>query len=510
MNKTKMENILIELCKNLDISKTQYDQAVRSYTAVGNWLAHEDSALSEFYPDIFPQGSFLLGTIIKPINPDDELDIDLVCRLSGKNPEWTQKALKDIVGMRLKSNSKYKEMLGKEGRRCWTLQYSDSSRFHLDILPSLLSEGYKIHFEKSLRELKYVKFDSLALRITDRNIENFNLETSPENWPKSNPFGFAAWYKTRENLLPSRGMLLEKSIQDVPSYEEEKSVLTRVVQILKRHRDVKFANDPDKPISIIITTVAAKAYGGESEIYSALTNIINRIPDQIEEKFDFRLNKLIKWIPNPVNPEENFADKWSENGTKQIKFYQWIELLKKDFNSLLNLRELDEVKESLNSFLRFQLNRCQNLGTVSTKTDLKNKPRSLIEEILNVAHRQKPKWPYELYGDVKILVKFKLDTVWEHPDLNNQILPKGKDLYFFAKTNVEPPFEVYWQVVNTGNEAAAAKSLRGEIKPSKTAGIGGLKQKESTLYSGTHWIECFIVKNAVCVAKSGEFIVKIA
>ena len=78
-----------------------------------------------------------------------------------------------------------------------------------------------------------------------------------------------------------------------------------------------------------------------------------------------------------------------------------------------------------------------------------------------------------------------------------------------ASTNFPAPFQVYWQVVNTGKEAEHARQLRGEIVLSKTAGVGGLTQKEFTSYTGIHWVECFIVKNSVCVARSGEFVVRI-
>ena len=35
-------------------------------------------------------------------------------------------------------------------------------------------------------------------------------------------------------------------------------------------------------------------------------------------------------------------------------------------------------------------------------------------------------------------------------------------------------------------------------------------RQESTSYSGTHTIECFIVKNGYLVARSGAFVVNIA
>ena len=109
--KTQFNEILEEIGNNLDISETQYKFAVQSYQAVGKWLADEKSLLSPYKPEILPQGSFLLGTMIKPVNDSDELDVDLVCKLEGKKANWAQYHLKKIVGDRLKENKTYKEMV---------------------------------------------------------------------------------------------------------------------------------------------------------------------------------------------------------------------------------------------------------------------------------------------------------------------------------------------------------------------------------------------------------------
>jgi hypothetical protein len=66
---------------------------------------------------------------------------------------------------------------------------------------------------------------------------------------------------------------------------------------------------------------------------------------------------------------------------------------------------------------------------------------------------------------------------------------------------------VYWQIVNTGQQARDARGLRGEFE--EVVVRGHLKREESTRYMGTHSIECFIVKNNYCVAKSGAFVVNI-
>ena len=80
---------------------------------------------------------------------------------------------------------------------------------------------------------------------------------------------------------------------------------------------------------------------------------------------------------------------------------------------------------------------------------------------------------------------------------------------FRAQTNTPRPFEVQWQVTNTGREASndgGLRGLRGRFYPSDD---GSQVRWESTSYAGTHWVEAFVVKNGVCVARSGRKYVKI-
>ena len=74
---------------------------------------------------------------------------------------------------------------------------------------------------------------------------------------------------------------------------------------------------------------------------------------------------------------------------------------------------------------------------------------------------------------------------------------------FTAKATVAPPNDVYWQVVNTGREATAHNELRGGFD-GNGSGRGGLRRSESALFTGTHTIECFIVKDGLLAARSGR------
>jgi len=127
--KNEINSILEKLGKELDISESEYKAAEKSYIAVGNYLSEGTSPLLQYNPKIIPQGSFMLGTIVKPISEDDDIDIDLVCKLEKKPDSWTQEDLKNAIGDRLKASNKYNDMLEdiNGGRRCWTLEYSEDA-----------------------------------------------------------------------------------------------------------------------------------------------------------------------------------------------------------------------------------------------------------------------------------------------------------------------------------------------------------------------------------------------
>src|SRR5439155_4403350 len=88
---------LVATAESLDIPDHLYENAVVEYEDVGNWLADETSALASYVPEIYPQGSFRLGTVVRPIVHEDEYDIDLVCQLRIAKQSTTQADLKSMV-----------------------------------------------------------------------------------------------------------------------------------------------------------------------------------------------------------------------------------------------------------------------------------------------------------------------------------------------------------------------------------------------------------------------------
>lgn len=485
MERNSFNDILTKTAAALDIPDHVYEDAILKYEDIGRWLRAEDSELLQYSPEIYPQGSFRLGTVVRPITGKDQYDIDLVCNLDLKKEQTTQAKLKEAVGTRLRKRDDLNKIL-KESRRCWTLKYLPQEitpQFHMDVLPALSN----------------VDNPPTGILITDSELRL---------WQKSNPKAYAEWfYKRMEVIYLEKKANLAKSmnasIEDVPEWQV-KTPLQVAIQILKRHRDIYFASLPSdqKPVSIIITTLAAHAYRGQADLYTALEEIVSVMPKYIEN----RDGKW--WVANPV-ADENFADKWNEYSERRIAFLRWLVKVHEDFSNANKLQSLNEITKSLTPILgeSTMVKVAKDLGLPVQQFPLL--PARIVTPPVpalgNSNHVQRPTWNEQ--------VKYKATiSAAVHPWLEGKILwplteravPKNVWLSFRIKTDVPTPFQIYWQVVNTGEEAHRATDLRGGFFSST-----GSVHWEHTAYRGTHWVEAFIIKGSMCVARSGRKYVRI-
>jgi len=80
-----------------------------------------------------------------------------------------------------------------------------------------------------------------------------------------------------------------------------------------------------------------------------------------------------------------------------------------------------------------------------------------------------------------------------------KILRKNKKLRFYIdQTDVQKPYEVLWKVKNEGKLAYDKGMLRGQIISSNS---NGTERKESSVFEGPHFVECFIIKDGYCIAR---------
>lgn len=455
--------------EGLDIPREVADRAVSEYERVARWLGEEDSPIARYDPVLYPQGSFRLGTPVRPLLRRDEFDIDLVCRLDLSKEQISQADLKALVGDRLRSNRDLKERLD-ESRRCWTLSFQPE--FHLDVLPS----------------------------IPDRDMGGSGIllsDTDLFRWQFSNPIGYADWFIKRMEvvLLEARASYAAEarvSIEDVPEWRV-RTPLQRAVQMLKRHRDIRFSEEPEnRPVSIIITTLAGRAYREQRDLTSALIELVAEMPAFIERRGDKW------WVENPAHPEENFADKWNEKPERRDAFLRWLDDVRNDLVAVINAGSEDAARQLVES----------RLLTVTSGSDITAHTAAVAPLVDDLSHLQRPPWPDR--SSYSCLVSATIHKGFRAPGVLRKLgsfVYKNAGICFHATTDATEPYEVKWQITNSGPEARRAGQLRGGFDDGE--GRNGTNRWDVSRYGGTHFVQAFVIKEAVIVAKSDRIPVRI-
>ena len=166
--KDQLNDLYERIVKDIDISDALFDAAEREYTELGEWIDRETPT---YKVSIYPQGSFALGTVNKPITGADDYDLDLVCEfeqqygLSARVLKWS------VVKPLLEQYRKTKGEI-EEKRRCWHVEYVDAPQFHMDVIPAVYRGSY--------------------IDITDHDEENDRYE-----YIGSNPKGYVKWFQGR-------------------------------------------------------------------------------------------------------------------------------------------------------------------------------------------------------------------------------------------------------------------------------------------------------------------------
>ena len=287
------------MLRGVELTPEDLADAKRSYEAVTEVLAKAGMPVQPYSPFMFAQGSMRLGTTVRPIGQDKH-DLDVVCMLR-------------IGGIRLSANEVYQlvwDTLGKDGtyremrqrkNRCIRLIYA--RKFHLDITPAVPER---------------VQQDG-PLFVPDRELSV---------WCSSHPVGFADWFAERTKAVPiftrsfsamdEGEVVIAKmaEVEPMPEHGFEKTPLQRITQLLKRDRDEYFQNDlKRRPTSILLTTLAAHSYAVEVRIPAPnLFEFVMRVVARLQEFIAVRQTSLgpcSYQVANPVNPQENFAEKWT-------------------------------------------------------------------------------------------------------------------------------------------------------------------------------------------------------
>jgi hypothetical protein len=334
LRQSQLVGLIEEVCQYLEPSAYQRDLAKQRYEGVGDWLARSDDWLLTSIA-IRLQGSVAIGTTVKPIGANEH-DVDLVAHVPDVEVAISPALLKQRIGDRLQSNAKYAPLL-VEMARCWRLDYANE--FHLDITPSIPNPECRFGGEL----------------VPDKALKA---------WKASNPMGYRAKFERRAALQPRIRSVFGKAydsaradtqVESYPDDKRLKGILRRIVQIAKRHRDVHFIDDDDglAPLSIIITTLASRAYEYcvnqfeyDHEL-DLIVDVLRWMPAMLQTgTFEGR---TVWYLWNQTTAGENFCEKWNKHPERAQAFFSWHGQAVADIEHLASAQGLDQVRRLLGS-----------------------------------------------------------------------------------------------------------------------------------------------------------------
>lgn len=304
-------------------SSSQLAALDSSYQSTAEFLACCDEFRGLLH-EIHAHGSRQLGTLVRPIDESREgFDIDLIARL-------LQAAMRKYGGVdgpgRLLNDlyaalARYARAHGlriQRWERCVTLEYAGGMT--ADIAPVI--------DDPSLIQ----PFGRTQGRVPDRELRRFEA---------TNPRGYSQAYDKCAAISPNFVMELQfaeaarsiakADVMPLPDPQEVfDRLLSRLVQLLKLHRNVAFGSPTDgvdlSPSSILLTTLTSSAYAVQAPLphdglLELLLDVLRTMPNHIIR--EQHPSGTETWtVPNLSLPTENLAASMN-TPQRQAAFRSW-------------------------------------------------------------------------------------------------------------------------------------------------------------------------------------------
>lgn len=427
----------------VNLNQSRIDDLDDRVLAITNYL-ESDTTLGSAVRDVIPQGSYAHKTIIKPLKGRD-FDADVLLHLDEKD-DWEAKDYIAELYAAFRRSSTYHDLVDRK-TRCVTVDYADD--FHIDVVPYLERGGAGQRY------------------ITNRRENLYEL---------TNPEGFNDWLDQQNRVA--------------------KNHLVEVIRLMKYLRDSKGTFSIK---SVIFSTLLGGAVeearlwgdiGYYRDMPTALLHIVGDLDSYLQA------NPTMPWIADPSGTGENFGDRWDQDGYETFRkcLHSYAGKIAAAYAEPDKDRSVALWQEVFGSGFK---------APPTTETNVANLPAvPTTEQFLDRNYGIKT---VPSRHTVKVTARIARKNGFRHGSLSahgNRVAKDRSLLFTITACNVPEPYDVYWKVRNTGAEAARVGQLRGEI----TRDNGTRSKKESTAYRGSHYVECYVVKNGVCLASNKQLV----
>ena len=435
------------LAVRVNLTQARLDLLDQRVVAVTNFLKTGEDTIAERFLGVIPQGSYAHRTIINPVGEYDEFDADVLLELE-ENTDWSAKDYVEELYKAFRASGTYRDMVSRHAR-CVKVDYANE--FHIDVVPYL--ERHGDHY------------------ITNRDDDIFEL---------TNPEGFNEWLDEQNRIASGRLIKVVRLFKYLRDHKNTFSIKSVILNILLGGR-----------VNSALLLNDAKYY---ADVPTAFVHLVADLNEYLQA------NPQMPNLTDPSCPTQNFNHRWNQeqyaNFRKKVKYYsdkaneafneedrdqsirKWREIFGDDFAATATV--------AVSKATQLPLGAARNTEQFITDLGFPEVLQAWQTVRIEATVLNRPGFrPYNLRRHANVVGR------------NRQIR------FRVVKCTVPEPYGIYWKVRNTGPEAIAANCIRGQVEVDD----GSRSRVEPTAYRGKHYVECYVVKNGVCVAKDHQVVV---
>jgi hypothetical protein len=429
------------LQNRVNLSDSRIEKLDSRVEAVGNFLSNGTENIAENFIELIPQGSYAQRTIINPVGTTDEFDADVLLDMSEVG-DWEAEDYVAELYKAFRASSTYHDMVSRKSR-CVTVNYAGD--FHMDVVPYLTRHDQRF--------------------ITNRSENIYEL---------TNPEGFNEWLDEQNRLTSGRLVKVLRLLKYIRDYKSNFSVKSVILTILVGAR--------------VSSTALLADPNHYEDVPTAFVNLLTDLNAYLQA------NPVMPSIDDPSCPTESFNHRWNQE--QYSNFRSWIKLYTtwaKDAYTETDVHESYSKWRKLfgdkfGSYSTTALKASESHKGVDGVQDTEEHIENRFAVALNPAYRAKLRARTVRRDGFRT---YNLSQ-WGNKVARNRIVT-----FTIKSSNVPEPYDVWWKVRNTGPEAIAHNMIRGQIVKDG----GSRSRTEPTSFRGNHYVEVYVVKKGVVVAK---------
>ncbi len=386
------------------------------------------------------QGSVAMSTVVQNEDSDYDIDVAVVFNKSVLGDKGAQ-ATRNMVANALRRKTKQFNAEPEVKTSCVRVKYAD---------------GYHIDFAIYRRSYDYIN-------------EEWIYEHSGSEWSSRELRGLTDWLKTQNDNSDGK--------------------LRKVIRLSKMFCKSR-SSWKNMPSGLLQTVLCDEK--------------LQKSYDRIDELFYYTMKEIVNRIENStsvVAPVDNGRDLTPRQSDKQ-KMINWKNRLKSKLADLDVLFSEDCTQtDAIQAWYGFFNHEFWNESTTKSEYNTLQPFKKSVCSFVDNEQFIEDMFPVNLMYSCKIscLVSgngWRPTPIGEFLSLLKRYLPHRFEIRCTMEyTNCPWPYKIFWKIRNVGVEAEKRDMLRGQIYEK------GKTIVEHSNFFGKHYIECYIIKNGVCVAR---------